>query len=79
MGLETAEDKKKYEIELLESLIDNSLYEESLSYLNRAITKYDDISLKYLKGKVYYLMGKFDDSITELTSVIAEDSDYWEA
>lgn len=79
MGLETGEDKKKYEIELLESLIDNSLYEEALSYITRAITKYDDVSLKYLKGKVYYLMGKFDDSITELSSVIAEDSDYWEA
>jgi len=79
LGLENGEDKKKYDIELLESLIENGLYEESLSFINRAITKYADLSLKYLKGKVYYLMGKFDDSITELSSVIAEDSDFWEA
>ena len=78
LGSEIGEDKKKYDIELLESLIDNGLYEESLSFINRSITKYADISLKYLKGKVYYLMGKFDDAITELSSVIAEDSDSWE-
>ncbi len=79
MGSELGEDKKKYDIELLESLIENGLYEESLSFINRAITKYSDIGLKYLKGKVYYLMGKFDDSVTELSSVIADDSDFWEA
>jgi Flp pilus assembly protein TadD len=79
LGSELGEDKKKYDIELLESLIENGLYEESLSFINRSIAKYTDISLKYLKGKVYYLMGKFDESIAELSSVIAEDSDYWEA
>ncbi len=78
MGLETGQDMKPFEMELLESLIDNTLLEEALSFLERMIEKYQDTNLVFLKGKVLYLQGQFNSAIEELTTVIAEDSDHWE-
>ena len=80
MGSETGETNKMFEVELIESLIDNSLYDEAMSYIDRLVVKYErDSYLQFLKGKIYYLTGKFDKAIEELTTVTAEDSDYWKA
>ncbi|MHA1828454.1 MAG: tetratricopeptide repeat protein [Candidatus Heimdallarchaeaceae archaeon] len=79
MGTETNEIEKKLEIELVESLINNNLYEEALPFLSRLFDKYDDLYFKYLRGKVFFLSGKFNEAISELTTVIAEDSDFWQA
>ncbi len=80
MGSETSENNKAFEIELIESLIDNGLYEEAISYIDRLIVKYErDSYFLFLKGRINYLTGKFDKAIEELTTVIAEDSDYWKA
>lgn len=79
LGLESNQDMKPFEMELLESLIDNSLYEEALSFLTRMLEKYQDVNLVFLKSKVLYLQGQFDEAIEDLTSIIAEDSDHWES
>lgn len=79
MGLETSKNEKELEIELIESIIDNGLYTEALSFLERLFNKHKDINFKFLRGKVFFLSGKFSQAIGELTTVIAEDSDYWQA
>ncbi|MCG3215213.1 MAG: tetratricopeptide repeat protein [Candidatus Heimdallarchaeota archaeon] len=80
MGSEKNEDSKKFEVELIESLIDNGLYDEAISYLDRLIERYEeDTYILHLKGKTYYLNGKFNQAIEELTTVIALDSDFWMA
>ncbi|MHA1222356.1 MAG: hypothetical protein ACTSP3_03640, partial [Candidatus Heimdallarchaeaceae archaeon] len=61
MGTETNEIEKKLEIELVESLINNNLYEEALPFLSRLFDKYDDLYFKYLRGKVFFLSGKFNE------------------
>ena len=79
MGLDSGQDKKPFEMELLESLIENSLFDEALSFLERMIERYDDKSLVFKKSKVLYLQGQFDEAIEDLTSIIAEDTDHWES
>ncbi|MHA1198052.1 MAG: tetratricopeptide repeat protein, partial [Candidatus Heimdallarchaeaceae archaeon] len=78
MGLESGQDMKPFEMELLESLIENSLLDEALSFLERMIEKYQDNNLVFKKSKVLYLQGQFNEAIEELTSIIAEDTDHWE-
>lgn len=79
MGLDSGQDMKPFELELLESLIDNSLYDEALSFLERMISKYEDMNLLFTKSKLLYLQGNFDEAIENLTSIIAEDTDHWES
>ena len=79
MGINSGETEKDLEIELIESLIDNGLYDEALSFLDRLFKKYQDEYFIYLKGRVFYLTGKFRQAIEELTTVITQDSDFWEA
>ncbi len=79
MGIVDDESMKEFQIELIESLIDNQLFDEALPFLERMMKKYNDPYFIYLKGKVYYLTGKFKQTIEELTSVIAMDSDFWKA
>ncbi len=79
MGIVEDESMKEFQIELLESLIDNQLFDEALPFLERMMNKYNDQHFVYLRGKVYYLTGKFKQTIEELTSVIAMDSDFWRA
>ncbi len=79
MGLDSDQDMKPFEMELLESLIENSLFDEALSFLERMISKYQDKELVFKKSKILYLQGQFDDAIEELTSIIAEDTDHWES
>jgi len=79
MGIVDDESMKEFQIELIESLIDNQLFDEALPFIARMMNKYNDQHFAYLRGKVYYLTGKFKQAIEELTSVIAMDSDYWRA
>ncbi len=79
MGIVDDESMKVFQIELIESLIDNQLFDEALPFLERMMKKYTDPHFIYLRGKVYYLTGKFKQTIEELTSVIAMDSDFWRA
>ncbi len=79
MGLETGENSKMFETELVESLIENHLFDEALPFLDRLLKRYADPYFIYLKGKVYFLSDMFKESIDELVTVIAQDSDFWEA
>ena len=79
MGIVDDESMKIFQIELIESLIDNQLFDEALPFLERMLKKYNDPYFIYLRGKVFYLTGKFKQTIEELTSVIAIDSDFWKA
>lgn len=79
MGIVDDESMKIFQIELIESLIDNQLFDEALPFLERMMKKYNDPYFIYLRGKVFYLTGKFKQTIEELTSVIAIDSDFWKA
>lgn len=79
MGIVDDESMKEFQIELIESLIDNQLFDEALPFLERMMKKYNDPYFIYLRGKVYYLTGNFKQTIEELTSVIAMGSDFWRA
>ncbi|MHA1550652.1 MAG: tetratricopeptide repeat protein [Candidatus Heimdallarchaeaceae archaeon] len=79
MGIVDDESMKIFQIELIESLIDNQLFDEALPFLERMMKKYNDPYFIYLRGRVYYLTGKFKQTIEELTSVITMDSDFWKA
>ncbi|MHA1345727.1 MAG: tetratricopeptide repeat protein [Candidatus Heimdallarchaeaceae archaeon] len=79
MGIVDDESMKGFQIELIESLIDNQLFDEALPFLERMMKKYTDPYFIFLRGKIYYLTGKFKQTIEELTSVIAMDSDFWKA
>ena len=73
-------DQKDFETELAMSLIENQLYDEALSYLNRLIDKYPENKLLlFLKGKILYITGLFQESIEVLTTIIANQTDYWQA
>ncbi|MHA1954056.1 MAG: tetratricopeptide repeat protein [Candidatus Heimdallarchaeaceae archaeon] len=79
MGLETGENSKMFETELVESLIENHLFDEALPFLDRLLKRYADPYFIYLKGKVYFLSDMLKEAIDELATVIAQDSDFWEA
>lgn len=79
MGLDSGQDMKPFEMELLESLIENSLLDEALSFLDRMIEKYQDKNLVFTKSKVLYLQGQFNEAVEGLTSIIADDTDHWES
>lgn len=79
MNSDSNQDMKPFEIELLDSLVENSLFDEALSFLDRMTKKYHDKSLMFKKGKVLYLQGHFKEAVEALTSVIAEDTDHWES
>ena len=79
MGSDSGKNMKPFEMELLESLVENNLLDEALSFLNRMIEKYQDTELLFLRGKILYLQGQFKLAVQELTSVIASDSDHWES
>ena len=79
MGIIDDDSLKEVQIELIESLIDNQLFDEAIPFLERMMSKYPEPYFIYLKGKIYFLTGKFKQAIGELTSVIAMDSDFWKA
>ena len=79
MGLETGDNSKVFETELVESLIDNHLFDEALPFLDRLLKRYADPYFLYLKGKVYFLSEQYKEAIVELSAVITQDSDFWEA
>ena len=79
MGIVDDDSMKVFQIELIESLIDNQLFDEAMPFLERMMIKYNDPYFIFLRGKIFYLTGKFKQTIEELTSVIAMDSDFWKA
>ncbi|MHA2358250.1 MAG: tetratricopeptide repeat protein [Candidatus Heimdallarchaeaceae archaeon] len=79
MGLETGENSKTFETELVESLIDTHLFEEALPFLDRLLKRYGDPYFIYLKGKVYFLQNNFKKAIKELSTVTSQDTDFWQA
>ena len=79
LGTENSESSKMFETELVESLIENHLFDEALPFLDRLLKRYADPYFIFLKGKVFYLSGMFKEAITELSAVITQESDFWEA
>ena len=79
MGLESGENSKAFETELVESLIENHLFEEALPFLDRLLKRYSDPYFIFLKGKVYFLLNNFKRAIKELSTVTSQDSDFWQA
>lgn len=67
------------ELLLAKELIKGQILDEALSYLKKILEKTDQPEVHYLIGKVLYLKGKFQESVSHLTTVIAQDPNHWQA
>lgn len=67
------------ELQLVEELIKNEIFDEALAYLYKLLERQDSPQVHYLIGRVLYIKGQFQKSLEHLTTVVANEQDNWKA